>query len=336
MSGPPDDYRESGEALDFAGCDTFAKRVALAKRVFYRVMGDSRLDEFEPGLISADVPVSVAPGVPAIEGIPPPPPPPRVRPVVTDERLPTVVVPDPLPTLTEEGGKMDQYHPERFGTQLVFGVFGLEAFNLSVLVQGFGIGNGPGAIFLRIMRHNAVMNNMEVMSWADVDFFVDSFVDQARAFVHEIGHRVEASLQSVRRRVRSVLWNYGAWCSDIPRVTVPEYRNGFHLVSDVFCLGPPRFHVLSHDKRETMPGNQVAVVFSCPWLTPMILRGFGANTVERFVHDVQNRLLGGAVVDFVRAAVVEARVRNTYYTRAESPEPSDDDAGLVRRTRMRV
>ena len=330
MSGPPDDYRESAEALDFAGCDTFVKRVALAKRVFYRVMGDSRLDEFEPGLISADVPVSVAPGVPAIEGLPPPLRRGRWR------WRSTIAGPERSPEPSEEALKMDQYHPERFGTQLVFGVFGLEAFNLSVLVQGFGIGNGPGAIFLRIMRHNAVMDNTEVMSWADVDFFVASFVDQARAFVHEIGHRVEASLQSVRRRVRSVLWNYGAWCSDIPRVTVPEYRNGFHLVSDVFCLGPPRFHVLSHDKRETMPGNQVAVVFSCPWLTPMILRGFGANTVERFVHDVQNRLLGGAVVDFVRAAVVEARVRNTYYTRAESPEPSDDDAGLVRRTRMRV
>ena len=175
---------------------------------------------------------------------------------------------------------------------------------------------------------------MEVKTWADVNRFVDRLVDEARLFVDEIGNRLEPALVDARRIVRRVL--DADWSSDLPAVLVPEYRNGFHLVSDVFCLGPPRFHVLSHDKRETMRGNQVAVVFSCPWLTPMILRGFGANTVERFVHDVQNRLLGGAVVDFVRAAVVEARVRNTYYTRAESPEPSDDDAGLVRRTRMRV
>ena len=113
MSGPPDDYRESREALDLAGCDTFVKRVALAKRVFFRVTEDPRLDPFEPGLISAEVPVGIAPGVQAIEGIPPTPRPPPLRPVVTDERLPTVVRPDPFPTLTEEAGKMDQFHLSR-------------------------------------------------------------------------------------------------------------------------------------------------------------------------------------------------------------------------------
>ena len=316
MSGPPDDYRESGEALDFNGCDTFAKRVALSRRFFSRVMWDPRLNPFEPGLISAEVPVWIAPGIPAIEVT-------HVSPVVPD----TVVVPTP----TEEALKMNHFHPERFRAQLVFGLYGLEAFNVRVLVQG--IANGDGAIFLRIIRPNAIIVNMEVKTWADVNRFVDRLVDEARLFVDEIGNRLEPALVDARRIVRRVL--DADWSSDLPAVLVPEYPNGFHLVSDVFCLGPPRFHVLSHNKTETMRGNLVAVVFSCPWLTPMAITEVRPATLERFIRDVQNRLRAGPVAPFVRA-IREAAFRALqarFFTWAKT---FVRETRWTRRTRMRV
>ena len=66
---------------------------------------------------------------------------------------------------------------------------------------------------------------------------------------------------------------------DLPFVSVQKYEHGLHLVSDVFCGEPARFHVLSHNRNALLVDRLCPViVFSCPW---MLEKLDGTNTSAR-------------------------------------------------------
>ena len=291
MSGPAVDWRESPEALDFAQCRTVVERNALARRVFLRVMGDWRLDRFEPEYIPMRGGAAVDGGIPAVTA---------------------------GGDLTPAGASMEQFHPEWFGRQLVFGLFGLQAMNVSVRVHTLGWADTDGAIVLRVQENNMIVLNQEVRSWAGVDRFVNALVDHGLNFVNAVGLAMDAQIVEVRRQLRQALAEDAEWNSEFPRAGVPSYPRGLHRVSAVYCLGEPCFHVISHGRMEVRR-EHATLVFSCPWLTPMVVRVRGRETVGLFIAEVKRRLRGEAVVGLMRAAArVEPREPEGFWSQARA------------------
>ena len=218
--------------------------------------------------------------------------------------------------------RLNQFEPEQESDPrypddvLVFRPYGLQMFEISVRLILFGDRTMHKAIMVRILRNNNILYDIKIQGPEFVDGCVNTLVREVTFYIGEWGMLMDAKVSKARKRLIRAKEDDIEW-QNLPIVTVPEYRHGFHAVGDVFCRGPARFHVLSHDRTNCLVDHLCPmIVFSCPWMDPIQVLAPNKNSIIQFLEAVKQHLLTGEV-----AAEVAAELQAEYLAHLSIDQP---------------
>ena len=185
--------------------------------------------------------------------------------------------------------------PSRVGRLYKLRLFRSAEDVVSMRLEHFGDGPRDWRIRLRLRLENAVVFDTPVPTEMDLletlDQFVTDIGDRRAERMVELGPRIRSAHAQVERRMLG---------DDALRpVRVPLLPDGY-LPSPLPDREQPTIYVLSHMADGTRGrGDGVALVFTCPWMSPMDewVRADSEATWAQFMLDVRSRIGAGRYMD---------------------------------------